>query len=279
VLGRSVTIKLPPGQSQARLAIDLPGGQFLDVLNGETVDFHVTIEPMDLIAGGVGTIRITSITAYSDASPRGQRMTIPAGDDLEANAGTFVDSLATVGLDLPTPDAGLLSDPLVVHVNRNPTYYMGLLVKAALTNPSLRHDVPQLKRIGADSVLWRLPIHGFAGNKALVLVPATGAEVDTILDDLGRGTVIQLAVDGNWSEAMQGQSLLVDALGQLFPVLSDLELPLELLEALASGTGLVPAIVDAAGTAGGLSDAAGAAGAGAGIVGGALGAVGSVLDV
>ena len=279
VLGRSVTIKLPPGQSQARLAIDLPGGQFLDVLNGETVDFHVTIEPIDLIAGGVGTIRITSITAYSDASPHGQRMTIPAGDDLEANAGTFVDSLATVGLDLPTPDAGLLSDPLVVHVNRNPTYYMGLLVKAALTNPSLRHDVPQLKRIGADSVLWRLPIHGFAGNKALVLVPATGAEVDTILDDLGRGTVIQLAVDGNWSEAMQGQSLLVDALGQLFPVLSDLELPLELLEALASGTGLVPAIVDAAGTAGGLSDAAGAAGAGAGVVGGALGAVGSVLDV
>lgn len=279
VLGRSVTIKLPPGQSQARLAIDLPGGQFLDVLNQETVDFHVTVEPFDLLGGNVGTIRITSITAFSDASPIGQRLTIPTGDDLEANAGTFVDSLVTVGLDLPTPDAGLLTDPLVVHINRNPTYYMGLLVKAALSNPSLRHDVPQLRRIGANSVLWRLPIHGFAGNRALVLVPASGAEVGTILEDLGRATVIQLAVDGNWSEAMQGKSVLVDALGALFPALDGLELPLELLEALASGTGLVPAIVDAAGAAGGLGDAASAAGAGSGVVGGALGAVGSVLDV
>lgn len=276
VLGRSVAIKLTPGQSQARLAIDLPGGQFLDVLNEETVDFHVSIGVADLLGSGLGSIRITSITAFSDASTDGQTVGLPQDGHLEATTSELTDSLVGVGLDLPSSDAGLLTDPLVVHVNRNPTYYMGLLVKTALANPSLRFDVPQLQRIGPDNVLWRLPIHGFAGNKALVLVPAAGPEVDTILADLGRSTVVQLAVDGNWSEAMQGTNALADALGQLFPVLQGLELPLALLEGLTSGTGLVPAIVDAGGTAAGLG---GAAGAVPNAVGGALGAVAGVLDV
>lgn len=276
VLGRSVAIKLTPGQSQARLVIDLPGGQFLDVLNQETVDFHVSIGVADLLGSGLGSIRITGITAFSDASTRGQTVNLPQAGHFEADTSALTDSLMGVGLDLPSSDAGLLTDPLVVHINRNPTYYMGLLVKAALANPSLRFDVPQLQRIGPDNVLWTLPIHGFAGNKALVLVPAAGPEVNTILSDLGRSTVIQLAVDGNWSEAMQGKNALADALGQLFPVLQGLELPIGLLEGLTSGTGLVPAIVDAGGTAAGLG---GAAGAVPNAAGGALGAVAGVLDV
>jgi hypothetical protein len=276
VLGRSAAVKLTPSQSQARVAIDLPGGQFLDVLNGEKATFNVSVDIAGLIAGGLGSVRITSITAFSDASPRGQRITLPQDDHLEANASTFVDTLADVALDLPPSDAGLLTDPLVVHVNRNPTYYMGLLVKAARSNPSLRFDVPQLRRIGPDNIIWKVPIHGYAGNKALVLVPASGPEVDAILDDLGRSTVVQLAVDGNWTEAMQSENALADALGQLFPAFDKLELPLELLEGLTSGTGLVPAIVDAAGTAAGLG---GAGGAVPGASEGALGAIAGMLDV
>lgn len=274
VFGHSAMIRLEPGQSQARLALELPGGQFLDVLQGENAEFHVTIGLFDLLTDGTGSVRITSIRAHSDASPIGKTVDLPA-DRLEATTSDLTDSM-TWPLQLPTPDAGLLDDPLVVHINRNPTYYMGLLVKAALANPSLRFDVPQLRRIGPDSLIWKIPIHGFAGNKALVLVPAEGPDVDALLDDLGRSTVVQLAVDGNWSEAMQGENFLEDLVGLLFPVLEGLELPVELLEALTSGSGLVPAIVDAAATAAG---AGGAAGAVPGVAGGALGAVAEVLDL
>lgn len=275
VLGRSAMVRLSPSQSQARLSLDLPGGQFLDVLNQETADFHVTIGIADIIAGGAGSVRITSITAFSDASAQPQRISLPQSPHFEATAAALTDSLP-VGLDLPSTDADLLDDPLVVHINRNPTYYMGLLVKAALANPSLRFDVPQLRRIGPDNVLWKIPIHGFAGNKALVLVPASGKDVETILSDVGRSTVIQLAVDGNWTEAMQGKNAIADALGQLFPGLGNLELPLSLIEGLISGAGLVPAIVEAGGQAAGLG---GAAGVVPGIAGGVLGGIAGVLDV
>lgn len=269
-LGRSSTVKLSPDRSQARVAIDLPGGQFLDVLNMEHVDLHVSALP--LVAGSV---RITSVTAFSDASIRGRDMDIDPRP-FEASSSNFTESRDGLELGLPSSDADSLTDPLVVHINRNKTYYMGLLVQAALRNPSLRFDAPQLKQIGPDSVLWRLPIHGFAGNKALVLVPSDAKEAQTLLQDLGRSTVVQIAVDGSWSEAMQGQNALVDALGELFPALQDLELPLELLEGLTAGTGLVPTIVDAAATAGGL---AGASSGGSDISGAVLGAVTDVLDV
>jgi hypothetical protein len=274
VLGRTATVNLVPERSQAVVAIDLPGGQFLDVLNQELVDFSVSLNPIEILSGG-GTVRITGITIFSDASTRGQRLTnLPA--PFEATLNQFVATFDGINLALPSADSGILNDPLVVHINRNPTYYMGLLVKAALANPSLRFDVPQLQRIGPESVLWRLPIHGFAGNKALVLVPAVGPDVDAILDDLGRSTVVQLAVNGNWSEAMQGENALADLLGQLFPVVEGLELPLALLEGLTSGAGLVPAIVDAGATAAGLGSAAGAV---PGVSGGVLTTVAGVLDV
>jgi hypothetical protein len=252
----------------------LPGGQFLDVLQGENADFHVTIGVFDLFTEGSGSVRITSIRAFSDAAPEGRTVPLP-GDNLEANTSDLTDSMSWP-MSLTEPDAGLLEDPLVVHINRNPTYYMGLLVKAALANPSLRFDVPQLRRIGPDSLIWKIPIHGFAGNKALILAPATGLDVDALLDDLGRATVIQLAVDGNWSEAMQGENFLADLVGQLFPVLEGLELPLELLQGLTSGSGLVPALVDGVGAAAGVG---GLAGAVPGVAGGVLGAVAGVLDV
>lgn len=240
VLGLSAVVTLRPGQSQARVAIDLPGGQFFDTLNGETMDFHLTIDVASLFTGGLGSVRVTSINVFSDASPLPQAVPLSSTSPLEVTGAHLADSLSGTRLQLRSADAGLGDDPLVVHINRNPTYYMGLLVKAAIANPSLRFDVPQLRRIGPDSPLWKVPIHGFAGNKALVLVPATGKEVDTLLGDLGRSTVIQLAVDGNWSEAIQGQNAIADALGQLFGVLDKLELPLSLLEGLTSGAGLIP---------------------------------------
>ncbi len=78
---------------------------------------------------------------------------------------------------------------------------------------------------------------------------------------------------GDTSEAMQGQNFLADVVGQLFPGARGLEL----LQALTSGSGLVPTIVDAAGTAAGPG---GAAGVGPGVVADdVLGAVAGVLDV
>lgn len=281
---------LRAGQSVARVALDLPGGQYLEDLNQQNVQLYVTLfspppawlaalaptlptqpPPQGILPFAQGTIRIQHVAASSEASPFTQPVDYTGGSPFEASAATATDS-RTFGLQLPSTDAGLLEDPLVVHINRNPTYYMGLLVKAALANPSLRYDVPQLRRIGPENIIWQLPIHGFAGNKALVMVPAKGKEVDLILQDLGRATVVQLAVDGNWSEAMQGNSTL--SLGTLFPGIENLTLPLALLEGLREGGTLVPAIVDAAATAGGLGGAAGtvptAGGAGLGGIAEAL---------
>lgn len=276
VLGKSVTITLTPNRSQARLVVDLPGGQFFDVLNQEKIDFVVSVALSSLV-GNAGNVRITSITAFSDASTRGQTMPLPDPGPFEASTtGPFTAEHKEVDLNLISSDAGLLTDPLVVHINRNPTYYLGLLVRAALRNPSLRFDVPQLRRIGPDHLVWKLPIHGFAGNKALVLVPATGKGVEELLQDDGRSTVVQLAVDGSWSEAMQGENALADLIGQLFPVVNGLELPLQLLDGLTSGAALVPAIVDAGEIAAGLGAAGGAVPS---VTGGVLGAVVDVLDV
>lgn len=275
VLGRSVTGRVRPGQSQMSLAIDLPGGQFLDTLNNENAGFGLTLDLTGLLAGSSASIQVSNISVFSDASAEPQRHAVAA----QSFGVTLANPVASedINLTLPSSDTGLHEDPLVIHINRNRTYYMGLLVKAAVANPSLRFDVPQLRSIGPDSVLWRIPIHGFAGNKALILTPAEGPKVADILADLGRATVIQLAVDGHWSEAMQSKNAIVDALGQLFPALASLQLPLALLEGLQSGAGLASAIVETGGQAAGAAGAV--AGAVTGVAGGLLGGVADVLDV
>ena len=278
---RHAKVSLREGGSVARVALDLPAGEYLQDLNRENVHLHVTMNPAFPDPGVLpppgmvpwGTIRIRHVTASSEASSQRQSHTFP--DPPFEASGVLATASREFGLVLPPTDAGLMSDPLVVHINRNPTYYMGLLVKAALANPSLRFDVSQLQRIGPDNVLWRLPIHGFAGNKALVMVPAGGKEVELILGDLGRATVVQLAVDGNWSEAMQGESAVTDALGKLFPGIENLTLPVALLEGLGEGNGLVSSIVDAAAVASGLGGGAGTV-PGAGI--GGLGTIAEALD-
>jgi hypothetical protein len=109
-------------------------------------------------------------------------------------------------------------DPLFRHINRNHTYYMGVLAQAALNIPSLRTDAAQLAAYPYDSDIWRLPILGFEGDRVLILKnapftvdPTTGAITSTdpdvqalLADDMGAATVVQLASPGAYGESLKG---------------------------------------------------------------------------
>ena len=111
--------------------------------------------------------------------------------------------------------------PLVAHVNRNRTHYFGLLLEAALEDPSLRDDAPQLAAFHSGHPLWRLPILGFDGDKALLLRdPAPSDDfAQRLLADPGSATVVQVAAPGAYSEAVQGVRQLDDLKGMVPPQL------------------------------------------------------------
>lgn len=100
-------------------------------------------------------------------------------------------------------------NPLFRHVNRNHTYYMGVLAQAALTIPSLRTDaVNQLAGYPYEHELWRLPILKFEGDRVLLLKDVDhNSDPDVVAmlqNDAGAATVMQLAVPGAYGEALKG---------------------------------------------------------------------------
>jgi hypothetical protein len=104
-------------------------------------------------------------------------------------------------------------NPLFRHINRHRSYYFGVLIQAAVANPSLRDDAPQLANINYNSPLWQLSIIGVEGNHLLVLKNPDrnpdGTFVDAALQrlieqDKGAATIIQLAAPGAYGEALQG---------------------------------------------------------------------------
>lgn len=110
-------------------------------------------------------------------------------------------------LVIPMVSADTSKDPLFRHINRHFTYYGGVLAEAALTVPSLRDDMPQLHAFRYDHDLWRLPLLGFEGDRALLLKNldwTSDEEVRQLLDDKGAGTIVQLAVPGSYGEALKG---------------------------------------------------------------------------
>lgn len=108
---------------------------------------------------------------------------------------------------------------LWIHINQNPSYYLGVLAQAALLYPSLRDDSDKLQQIPAD--VWRLPIVGFEGNRIIVAKDpeAENSDVEKLLSDPGAATLVQIAAPGAYSEALQGLLSLVDAEGLIHPSL------------------------------------------------------------
>lgn len=119
------------------------------------------------------------------------------------------------------------SNPLTRHVNRNRSYYLGVLIQAALALPSLRDDAPQLRDIDSEDPIWRMPIVGVEGDRIFVLTdpPADDAEVERIMDDAGAATLVQVATPGAYAEALQGLLALDDAVGRIHPALEPLPAP------------------------------------------------------
>lgn len=127
---------------------------------------------------------------------------------------------ATVELTPPQPAIDTSLNPLFRHVNRNATYYFGLLVQAALRQPALRDDSPHLSAdFPGSSDLWKLPIVGFEGDRVLVLKEPedNNADVQRFLEDIGAATVVQLAAPGTYGEALEGLLSLTDAKGKIHP--------------------------------------------------------------
>lgn len=130
---------------------------------------------------------------------------------------------ATYSFDLrpPRQTTDTTTDPLFRHVNRNATYYFGVLAEAALAVPALRDDAPELADFGGDHAIWRLPIVGFEGNRALVISDPAEDDEDAagLLDDEGAATLLQIAAPGAYAEALQGLLSLDIAQGMLHPAL------------------------------------------------------------
>lgn len=120
-------------------------------------------------------------------------------------------------------------DPLFRHINRNRSYYFGVLAQAAQDFPALRDDAPALANFNGDHGLWRLPIVGFEGDRALVIsdVQPDDPDAANLLADVGAATIVQLAAPGAYGEALKGllsllpvdPDKLVDEAGLIHPSL------------------------------------------------------------
>jgi hypothetical protein len=173
-----------------------------------------------------GTASITQFRIWYNSSSAGPPQQTPTAPLVSVD-GTTPTAAATVTLNYTTLAVDPTANPLFRHVNRNATYYLGLLAQAALALPSLRDDTPQLSAtFPYDDPLWTLPILGFEGTRALVITdvdPATDPPVQDLLDkDAGAATLIQLASPGAYGEALQGLFELTDAVGKLSPQVTEL---------------------------------------------------------
>ncbi len=124
--------------------------------------------------------------------------------------------------------------PLVRHINSRRHHYLGLLLEAALDDPGLRNDAPQLRGL-RDSSLWRLPIIGFDGGDALILrdVHELDSYASQLREDPGAATIVQIAAPGTYMEALQGVLKLDDLEGRVHPAL------LPILKTLPEGSRVI----------------------------------------
>lgn len=206
-----------------------------------------------------GRITITGLRLWFDRSPAAAED--QSFSEAQLGLSVSVDGGLAVGTELtlipPEDSADPETDPLVRHVNRNRSHYLGLIAQAALTQPALRDDSRHLAAFGSpgatggDAAIWRLPILGFEGGRVLVVAPPEAGDkfVERLLDEDGAGTLVQLAAPGSYAEALQGMTELLDAKGLLHPALlappSPLLMPAALVDAVNQqliplGGGIVP---------------------------------------
>jgi hypothetical protein len=175
-----------------------------------------------------GAVRVSRIRFWFDAPlSAAASQTNYFGDSLQVNRDALTRE-DVIELHAPVRSPNTSTNPLVRHVNRNATYYFGVLAQAALAIPSLRDDAPQLANFNGSHELWRLPIVGFEGDRALILSEVehdaagnvTDPDAARILNDAGASTIIQIAAPGAYAEALQGLlELSGDATGKIHPAL------------------------------------------------------------
>ena len=257
------TIQLRPGTHRTTQTIRLAAP--LDDSAITSMDLDLVLGPSVTLWGGIAIPNSAAVSrieiAYQTASGFIRRQSVSLGDTLRVDQDDRTAG-ASVSLSVPPPAVFTQHDPLVVHINRNRTYYFGLLCQAALFEPSLRDDLPHFGAFDGDHELWRLPIVGFEGNRALVVKDAdqTLSEVQELLADPGAATLVQIAAPGAYSEALQGLLKLAVDVEKLHPALLAPLAPVMPPLALVDMTGKTIPVLDGGATDGVTSTVGGTTG-------------------
>lgn len=199
--GSSTSVTLSPGNSSASVVLE-----FAPVMPADLGALELL-----LIASSFGPlvtpdrrVRVARIRVAANDSPMAA---VDLGVTMVVTPSDVADR-ATPTVSVPFHPVDTTKDLLFRHINRNHTYYRGVLARAALSVPSLRTDAPQLAAFPYDHPIWRLPIYGFEGDRVLLLRevdPSSDPEVQELLEgDAGAGTIVQLAVPGTYGEALKG---------------------------------------------------------------------------
>jgi hypothetical protein len=208
--GAEITLRLNPGRSRVQGTLFfspiIPDHLLgLEILLSLVVLPHTVLGfPVPPPAGSVRVRRILVFFGGSSAVDPDQVVSdVPDVDNTTPN-------LAASAIEFLVPRVRAVDttkNPLFRHINRNHTYYIGVLAQAALTVPSLRSDAPQLVNFPYDDDIWRLPILGFEGDRVLVLQNVDREDPDVVeilQNDVGAGTLVQLAAPGSYGEALKG---------------------------------------------------------------------------
>jgi hypothetical protein len=254
IAGQRATVRLVPGQPATTVTVNLLPPIRPDDLN----EARFTLTRRD--GGGFfplpGSAVVTRIEVRYDGGGDPEDL---ADLTTQLTVGfTDVTDQFTMPLNPAPLDFDPATDPLVLHVNRNQHYYLGVLAEAAIRVPSLRQDAPQLQSVGVDHPLWKLPLLGFEADRALILreVDAGDAVVKQLIDDEGTSTIVQLAAAGLYTEVAQGRNQISEVAGRIHPALSMAQPPLPDIQGLgvlsnAGGLGS-PDLVAALAAANGL---------------------------
>lgn len=182
---------------------------------GEELRFRVY-----LWTGDSARLRLDGVKVWYGGEPIGPPHEVQALN--VRTSGMGAQKQVPVVLTVRQRGPGSVDNPLFRHINRNRTHYFGVLAQAALTDPSLRADCPQLASFGPDHALWRLPILGFEGGSVFVSRPVDNSDPNVLhmLDDPGAATVVQLAAPGAYGESLGGLLTLAgDVAGKVHPAL------------------------------------------------------------
>lgn len=244
--GFGADLRIRIGDGEATVRLNPPGGRVrrwiaispIPVTSLGDVELNLTCLAPDLpsIIGVdldtlVTTARVTVSELrfwYTTSPAMAPEQIVPFGTSLEVTNQNRVDS-ATADLTANPRVVDTSNDPLFRHINRNRTYYFGVLAEAARVVPALRDDAPELALFRSDHDLWRLPIAGFEGDRVLVIADVQPVDPDAknLLADLGAATIVQLAAPGAYGEALKGllsllnvdPTKLVDEAGLIHPAL------------------------------------------------------------